>query len=456
MRQITIPYAGRLAGAVQVLLLGAMTACSGAGGRVDIAAQAGQDSLPVNRLEGWVARVPSGRPSTRDGEFVGTVWVDYTLLARAATGPGALTGDSTVSAALMPDRALLVLRQWHDTLVARRPRVPAARVDSLYAGNEFRLFQQILLPIKDQQDVRAIAGTRAQADSILAKARAGADFTELVRARSQDSTGRADGYMPIARRGSLPPEFERIAWRIKEGDVGGVPSRFGLHVVRRPPLAQIRERFRQYAESLATRRADSLHLDSLTRARHLATTDKVVPVLRAFFEDAGTRKTATDPLVTWDGGKLALPELAIWIDMLPARAYLDLRGASDLTLQGFAKEIGQQQLLLQEARAAGITVAAADEAALDSAYRRSLGESLALLRASDSTAIPASEVPARVAALLDALTVDKVKWRPLPGALGAVMRARSGYRLHDAGIAAAVKGAQAKATPKRDSTPGQP
>jgi hypothetical protein len=428
-----------------------LVACGGPSGRSDIAAEAGGGSLTTGRLAGWVARVPSGRPTVRDAEFAATVWVDYTLLAQAAMQGNSLTDAETVTAALLPDLTLLTLRTWHDSLVARRAPLPADLPDSLYAQDSVRVIQHILLRVTNPQDLQAISVLRSQADSLLAVVRAGTPFDVVARARSDDSSSAANGgYLPVSRRGAFPPEFERGAWALKPGDLGGVGSRAGFHLIRRPPLDEVRGRLSRYADSLATRRADSLHLDSLATTRRLAVTETAVPTLRAFFLDPASR-TDSVPLATWEGGSLALAQIAAWIDLLPPRGYLDLRGASDLTLEAFVREISRQQLLLEEATAAGIRVSSADRASLDAAYRRRLRESLASLGLLDSTAtLPAGEAPGRVAALMDGLTTDRVRWQPLPSALGAVLRSRAGYRLHQAGIEAATTEARAQATP-RDS-----
>jgi hypothetical protein len=417
-------------------------------GRTDIAAEAGGATLDPARLAQWVAKVPSRQPSVRDAEFVSAVWVDYTLLTQALERGDSLTDSPTVEAALGPDLAMQTLRAWHDTLVARRPRIAADRPDSMYAHDTVRVFQHILLPVADPQDVRQVTGVRATADSLLATAREGAEFATLAIQRSKDSsTAAGGGFLPVGGRGLMPPEFERAAWRLGAGEVGGVASRAGFHIVRRPPLEEVRDRLAQYAESLAMRRADSLHLDSLTTAAGLAVTKEAVGALRGFFSDPATRGEVAAPVATWTGGQLALPEVANWIDLLPPRGYLDLRGASDLTLERFVRELGQQQLLLNEARAAGIGIALVDRAGLDSLYRRNLAASLALLGLTDSVrTLPVGAGVARVEALLDGLTSDQERWRPLPGALAAVLRERGGYRLHQAGMVAAAESARASAT----------
>jgi hypothetical protein len=446
-----VPCAVRWMYVLALFSLAGLVACGGSTGRSDMAAEAGGESLAVERLAGWVARVPSGRPTVRDAEFAATVWVDYTLLAQAAARGDSLTDTETVTAALLPDLTLLTLRTWHDSLVARRAPLPADLPDSLYAQDSVRVIQHILLRVTNPQDLQAISVLRSQADSLLAVVRAGTPFDVVARARSDDSSSAANGgYLPVSRRGAFPPEFERGAWALKPGDLGGVGSRAGFHLIRRPPLDEVRGRLSRYADSLATRRADSLHLDSLATTRRLAVTETAVPTLRAFFLDPASR-TDSVPLATWEGGSLALAQIAAWIDLLPPRGYLDLRGASDLTLEAFVREISRQQLLLEEATAAGIRVSSADRASLDAAYRRRLRESLASLGLLDSTAtLPAGEAPGRVAALMDGLTTDRVRWQPLPSALGAVLRSRAGYRLHQAGIEAATTEARAQATP-RDS-----
>jgi hypothetical protein len=229
-----------------------------------------------------------------------------------------------------------------------------------------------------------------------------------------------------------------MAWRIAPGEVGGVLSRGGFHVVRRPPLEEVRDRLRVYAESLATRRADSVYADSLVLARGLTLGANVAARLRGFFGDPSVRNTDTAPLARWVDGELTLRETSAWIDMLPARAYLDLRGTSDVILERFTRDLAQQSLMLSEARKHGIDVGPADWTTLIQGYRKAVESSLGLLGADSSGAIPADQAQARVKTLLDRFTTDSTGYRPLPSALAAVLRARAGYRLHERGLRAAV------------------
>lgn len=442
-----VPTAWSGAGALALVLLGTACGTDPYRGRNDLAAEAGQASLAPAELTAWLARVPNRAATVGDAGFTALTWIDYTLLAGASATGAPLLDSATAARALAPDLTLVPLRKWHDTLVARRPRVAADVPDTLYADDGLRVFQQIFLRVTDPDDVRAITALRVRAESLLITARNTTDFAALARARSEDATGPGGGWLPPGRRGAYPPEFAQSAWRIKPGEIGGVLSRGGFHVVRRPPLEEVRDRLRQYAESLATRRADSVYADSLTLARGLTLAKEVPERIRAFFADPAARSRDTAALVRWVDGEVALPEASLWIDLLPARAYLDLRVASDVVLEQFVRDLGKQKLVYTEAVKHGVGVTPGEWAVLYDGYRRAVVGALGLLGADSTNAVPADQAAARVKTLLDRFTSDATGYRALPSALAAVLRMRAGYRLHGAGLEAAVAAAPTPAAP---------
>jgi PPIC-type PPIASE domain len=434
--------AARILGSGLAVLTLATAGCEGAvyQGKEDVAAEAGSAQLPPDRLRSWVARVPSGQPTVAEAGFVALAWIDYSLLASAAARGEALTDSATAALALTPDLMLLPLRRWHDSLVARRPRIAADVPDSLYAGDNVRVFQQIVIRVSDPNDVRAITAVRERAETLLTKTRApGANFAQLAQQYSEDPGAQQGGWLGPAPRSAFPPEFVRGSWRIKPGSINGVTSRVGFHIVRRPDLEEVRDRLRQYGESLATKRADSLYLDSLVAARGLALGRDVPARLRAFFNDPSVRTRDTEPLATWDGGDLRLAATSLWIDLLPPRTYLDLRGTSDVLLERYVRDLAKQYMLYDEANRDGIEVTPGEWATLQAGYRRSLAASLALLGVDSSGTLPSDQAGARVDSLLNRLTSDSARWRSLPSALGAVLRAKDGYRLHQRGLERAVR-----------------
>jgi foldase protein PrsA len=86
----------------------------------------------------------------------------------------------------------------------------------------------------EQVHVRHIlAQTRAQAQDLLAKLKAGGDFTKLAREHSLDiSTKDNGGDLGWVPRGLLPPEVEKAAFALNKGQLSDVtPSALGFHIV---------------------------------------------------------------------------------------------------------------------------------------------------------------------------------------------------------------------------------
>jgi hypothetical protein len=111
-------------------------------------------------------------------------------------------------------------------------------------------------------------------------------------------------------------------------------------------------------------------------------------------------------------------------------------------LERFVQELAKQHMLLDEATRNGITATPADWNALYAGYQRSLSASLALLGLEEA-APSGADASQRVKSLMDQLTSDSTRWRPLPSALGASLRASLGYRLHQRGLEEAVERALA-------------
>jgi peptidyl-prolyl cis-trans isomerase D len=88
----------------------------------------------------------------------------------------------------------------------------------------------ILLRTQD----RELADVQAQAESIAAEARNGADFAELARRYSEDEgTREAGGDLGPITRGQMVPEFEGAAFALEQDEISDpVTSMFGVHVIK--------------------------------------------------------------------------------------------------------------------------------------------------------------------------------------------------------------------------------
>jgi peptidyl-prolyl cis-trans isomerase D len=78
------------------------------------------------------------------------------------------------------------------------------------------------------------AEVQAQAESIVAEARGGADFAELARQYSEDDgTKEVGGDLGTIAPGQMVPEFEGAAYALAEDEISDpVSSMFGLHIIK--------------------------------------------------------------------------------------------------------------------------------------------------------------------------------------------------------------------------------
>jgi len=93
-------------------------------------------------------------------------------------------------------------------------------------------FRQVVVVPQSTEQARALA--RALADSITRELRKGADFAVAAKRFSQDPGSRdLGGDLGWTRRGMFVPEFEKVAFALKPGQLADpVESSFGFHIIQ--------------------------------------------------------------------------------------------------------------------------------------------------------------------------------------------------------------------------------
>ncbi len=112
-----------------------------------------------------------------------------------------------------------------------------ADVQAYYDNNLDRYTEEVDLRVSHillrTQDAE-LAEVQAQAESIVAEARNGADFAELARRYSEDEGTRdAGGDLGPITPGQMVPEFEGAAFALEQDEISDpVTSMFGVHVIK--------------------------------------------------------------------------------------------------------------------------------------------------------------------------------------------------------------------------------
>ena len=95
--------------------------------------------------------------------------------------------------------------------------------------------------------------TEKEAQDVLAQLKAGGKFEDLARKYSVDPAGAKGGDLGWFGKGSMIPEFEKVAFALKEGETSGiVKTKFGYHVIKLTgkraagvlPLAEVKDQIK--------------------------------------------------------------------------------------------------------------------------------------------------------------------------------------------------------------------
>lgn len=447
-----------------LLLAASLTGCGSFrdlfSAHADVAAEAGGQQLTSERLAQVLSSAKGVKPSHEAGTFISNVWIDYALFAQAAAG-GKLPFDSAgIAQVVWPEMAELQGSHWHDTLMARRSNFTPGAADSVYQADQVRVLQHILfrVPPNAVPEVRNVA--RKKADGTLARLRRGADFSSLASQLSEDPGSRMErGFLPASPKGKFVTAFDSAGWALTPGAMSGVvETPFGYHIIKRPDQEGARERLTSYLAGNAGTRLDSIYMDSLALTRKIKVARGAAAAMRAAGENPDAARRSSKTLVSFKGGELTVGEFMRWLQALPPQYIAQLKQANDTMLTQFAKILTQNVLLLEQADSAKISITPEEWEGLQTGYRSQIDTLRAEIGLDDS-ALGDSSVAAternKVATLkleeyFNRLVGGKARLRPLPSALATLLRDRSSYRVHDAGINRAIELAQVESK-KADS-----
>ncbi|MGB3096718.1 MAG: peptidylprolyl isomerase [Candidatus Deferrimicrobiaceae bacterium] len=188
-------------------------------------------------------------------------------------------------------RRLVSARKYMDRVAAKASGISDEEIHAFYTANpaKFRLPEQvrarhILVKVAPGAGEEGKRAAREKIEAILEALRAGGDFAEVARKRSEDSTAARGGDLGIFPRGTMVMPFEDAAFALEAGAVSDpVETPFGLHLIKveeRIPGTivteeEAREQIRSFLQGGKTRGAVQAEL---SRLRSEAKIEILVPL----------------------------------------------------------------------------------------------------------------------------------------------------------------------------------
>ena len=143
--------------------------------------------------------------------------------------------------------------------------------------------RHILIAVPRNASQAQVEQARTKAAAVAVEAREpGVDFAELAKKRSEGSSSSDGGDLGFFKRGTMVPEFERVAFSLKTGEVSDpVRTQFGWHVLKleeirklgMKPLAEVRP---EIEERLRRAQADRLTSQYMETLRNAAVVEKKI------------------------------------------------------------------------------------------------------------------------------------------------------------------------------------
>ena len=421
----------------------------------EVAGTAAGQTLTVVRLAelaGRAKKVPL-RPQALSG--LAAVYLDYAVFAQELARGRDMTDSALVLQANWPNVAQLRWQHYHDQLIAARVKLSPDQTDSAYRAGTVRLFQHILVSVPPSAAPKVEQDKKQRAEALLrqVEARHGSNFSQIAQRSSEDPGSKSrGGYLGAVGRGRFVPAFDSVAWRLAPGAMSGlVRSPFGFHIIRRPPLEEVRDSFLTELETTLTVHFDSVYIDSVAVRRDLKVRGGAAALVRQAIQDVTPAVDDDRQLASYRGGAFRVRDLARWLYALDPRD-LNVAMASDAQLAEFVRQLAQRELLLREVDSAGVPLTPEDWRGLKTQHdsvltilENQLALSPRVLKDSAATEPTRHALAMRhVNDYLDRVLVQETaQFFPVPPFLALALRPGQGWSVSAAGLAQALERAQA-------------
>ncbi len=287
------------------------------------------------------------------------MWLQYSLFLQGVARGDSFTDTATVMEAMWPAVLTSTVETYFQRLLSEQVVVDSAVLDSVYHAGDHRIIDHIMIRSDEHSSAGEKATRRRRAETIRARLAAGRSWVSEARTSDDHSTRASQGRLGLVGRGEVPPEFEAAAFMLEPGELSDVvETADGYHIVRRPPLEEVREEYADRIRALLTERWRRDFTDALVQQYDIKVVDGGPEIIR---DVAGRPVRAMalerDRLIgTYDGGELTDVDYVGWLQALPVLELRSVGGAKDEQLKQMAANAMRWEVLFREAKSVGITL----------------------------------------------------------------------------------------------------
>ena len=326
-------------------------------GDVGIVARGGPLQLERDSLAAVLASGPNV-PLRRDiAEQWAYRWVEFALFVERVAQGDSMLDSVTVHQAMWPDANQLLVDRYHDKLAAERVRLDSAVIDSAYAAGDARLIDHILIRTRPDMSPPERAAALRRAEALRARLMAGESWEIANRENDDPAAKQAGGSLGVIERNQMVPPFEEAAFALQPGEMSAVvETQYGYHVIRRPPLRDVRDRYAESVGDVLTVRMDSVFLEELAERWRIDVRGSAPATMREAAAAPLRTFKSGKVLATYRGGRFTSTDFVRWLQALPVLVHQNVSGADDEQLTELATSLVRNEVLVREARGEGTSL----------------------------------------------------------------------------------------------------
>jgi len=261
-------------------------------------AKIGGESVTQNEFQKRLETLPKELRRAafdRKKEFVDDIVAERLLYSEALRSK--VDRDPDVADLIQSARRKIIISKLIETEVDRKLFLGKDEALKYYETHKDEFMAPLVLHASHM-----LVKTRDEAQALIQELNAGADFGELAKSHSLDTTAPRGGDLGFFQKGRFVPEFEDVVFSMKKGETSGVvQTRFGYHIVRlndriEPTLREFGAVRQQVEQRLLSERRTELYKALVDRLKSRANIRYNEVAIEKMTEPVDAKKSISEPI----------------------------------------------------------------------------------------------------------------------------------------------------------------